>query len=248
MKIAILVPVCSRNQTYRRLEDTPFFKIFYPHFTRTKESCHTYRIFLGMDDDDAFYLQHVDALKQVEDVDVSILSKCQHYPTKAWNVLFEKAVKEDFDYFLQVGDDVGLQTEGWTSRFISCLQKQDNIGTVGPCEPGNYNGRKRLGKPIVNENNFVHRTHYDIFGFFFFPDIKNWYCDDWITFVYGDYAHMDTHVLCTNEIKGDRYHITDCPFINLYVGMGKTTLERYLKQRNLKNTTADIQNEITNDT
>lgn len=230
MKIALLIPVCSRNQSYEHLLETPLFRIFLPHFDRTKEEDkYTYKLFIGFDDDDVFYSRHLGQLQASPKVDVTVLTGCQHHPVRAWNTLFAKALKEDFDYFFQIGDDVGLQTEGWTSRFISYLQSNNNIGTVGPCEPMNYFGRKSAGKAIVNETNFVHRTHYDIFGYFFYPEIRNWYCDDWITFVYGQkYAHMDVHTLCSNEIKGTRYDITQCPRIHMYVEEGQTLLKNYL--------------------
>lgn len=227
MKIAILIPVCSRHQNYKRLEDAPLLKIFIPHFLRTKEASYTYKLFVGYDDDDAFYLEHDHSLSSLEDVDVSVLSNCQHHPTRAWNILFKKAIDQGFDYFFQVGDDVSMQTPGWTTSFVHRLQSQGNIGTVGPCEPSNYFGRLEARKPIVNENNFVHKTHYDIFGYFFPEQIKNWYCDDWITFVYGELATMVTSILCSNTVKGLRYNITPCAMIDEYVVKGKLTLQKH---------------------
>ena len=241
MKIAILIPLCSRNQTYKRLEDAPFIKIFLPHLTRTKEAGYTYKLFVGYDDDDAFYLKHHDALSSLKDVDVSVLSNCQHHPTRAWNMLFQKAVNQNFDYFFQVGDDVSMQTPGWTTRFVDKLLSQNNIGTVGPCEPSNYFGRLQACKAIVIENNFVHKTHHDIFGYFFPDKIKNWYCDDWITFVYADLATMETSILCSNTVKGLRYDISSCDMIDDYVAEGKLTLERYRgDKKRLSNTLSNI--------
>jgi hypothetical protein len=238
IKIAMLIPVCSRYQTYTKLEDCPFFRVFLPNFNRTKElKGYKYKIFMGYDDDDTFYKGHCEIIKKLADIDTDIvmLTNCQHHPVKAWNELFERALKEGYEYHFQIGDDVGLETVGWTVRFVEHLKSQNNIGTIAPCEPMNYWGRKQAGKRIVNETNFVHKTHYDIFGYFFYPDIRNWYCDDWITFVYGDkYAHMDTKILCTNEVKGQRYCIIECPKIETYVKYGQEKLKTYLTERNLK--------------
>jgi hypothetical protein len=235
MKIALLVPLCSRNQIYKGLQETPFFHTFLPNFLKTKEDGYVYKIFVGFDDDDVFYQNHFQDLQNIKEVDVTILSNCQHHPVRAWNYLFEKAINQGFDYYFQIGDDVGLLTHGWTTRFSQYLQNHDNIGTVGPCEPMNYFGRKQLGKKIVNETNFVHKTHYDIFGYFFYPEIRNWYCDDWITFVYDEkYAHMDLFVLCTNDIKGDRYQITECPQLMKFIHDGKIKLKDFLKERCLR--------------
>ena len=54
---------------------------------------------------------------------------------------------------------------------------------------------------------FCSRTHYDIFGYFYPPAFKNWYSDDWATFVYGadnTFWCGDIQVSNTN-VKGTRY-------------------------------------------
>jgi len=231
LKIAILLPVCSRFQTYDIFEETPIKKGFLPHFL---ESCekdrYEYKIFVGIDDDDEYYLENMSNLLRLEDVQVSVLSGCSHYPVRAWNLLFEEAYGYGYDYFFQIGDDVLLKTRGWTTKFIEMLKSQNNIGTIAPCELSNYWGRKECGKRIVNENNFVHRTHYEIFGYFFYPEIRNWYCDDWITFVYNDLAKMCLDVICENEIKGNRYQILDCPHLNHYILSSQQLLSQYISK------------------
>lgn len=235
VKIAMLIPVCSRHQWYGRIEDIPLLRSFLPNFLRTTEEEYEYKLYVGYDDDDEFYRRNADTIRRAVagarvEMDMTMLEGCQHNPVRAWNYLFGKAVDDGNEYFFQIGDDVELKTHGWTTRFIERLKKQDNIGTVAPCEPMNYFGRLHLGKPIVNENNFVHRTHHDIFGYFFFPSIRNWYCDDWITFVYDkEYASMDLEIRCANEIKGGRYDIdVECPQLDIYVQQGKAILQRFL--------------------
>jgi hypothetical protein len=44
---------------------------------------------------------------------------------------------------------------------------------------------------------------------------------------------MDTAVICTNEIKGNRYTIVQCPEIDQYVEEGKVILRNYV-ERNIK--------------
>ena len=38
----------------------------------------------------------------------------------------------------------------------------------------------------VHTQSFVSRKHYEIFKFYFPPEIINWFCDDWITKVYWE--------------------------------------------------------------
>jgi hypothetical protein len=61
----------------------------------------------------------------------------------------------------------------------------------------------------------------DIFGYFFHPEIMNWYCDDWITRIYEPYfSEIQVDMECVNTILGDRYTIIDCPQLNNYISDG----------------------------
>jgi len=226
-KIAILVPVCSRNQDYKSVEDIDFLKHLYPSIQSTKEEEYEYHFFLGYDDDDKFYSENKDLLKK-EDVYLFELRGCQNSPPNAWNSLFTIAFFSElkFDYFFQIGDDVTLKSKGWTSQFIDILQKNNGIGTVGPCEITNYKQRITRGMPFVLENNFVSRKHYEIFGYFFRPEIKNWYCDDWITRIYEDKAVMNKNIIVENKIRDNRYQIMMIN-VNEYVEEGKKQIKLF---------------------
>lgn len=206
MIVSILIPVCSRNQTYSCFEDTPFMKKFYPSFLATKSSSFTYNIYIGYDDDDTFYVENIAKFKPITE-NLFCLSGCQHAPAKAWNILAEKAYSTS-DYLFQIGDDVILETTGWTERFIERLLSNNNIGVVGPCNLINYNQRKNADRLFVIENAFVSKKHLEIFGYFFHPSIKNWYCDDWITRIYDPYfSEIQLNFTCSNTIVDARYKI-----------------------------------------
>lgn len=220
MKIAILVPVCSRNQQYSTIEDIPFVKKLYPSFLETKEDGYEYTFFIGFDDDDEFYKSNIDGLKKYSK-HIHMLSGCQHSPSWAWNKLAEIAYSMDFEYFFQIGDDIKLLNQGWTTRFISKLKEHENIGVVGPCNKVNYDQRINAGKPYVIENSFVSRKHLDIFGYFFQPSIRNWYCDDWITRIYVPFfREIQIDILCENSIIDIRYAIDPRVDIERFVNEG----------------------------
>lgn len=220
--IGMLIPVCSRNQNYTDISSTPLFSTFLKHFENNRSNHYNYIFFIGVDDNDDFYLTNKNHFT-LAGMNVVILSDCNHKPAKAWNKLLEEAIKHDIDYFFQIGDDIELlTTEDWTGRFINKLKDMDNIGIVGPCNSINYIGRINLGKPLIIENVFFHRRHHQMFGTLFHESIDNWYCDDWIFGVYNFFnkAYTFTDILCSNNITGGRYHIKELPEINNYIQEG----------------------------
>lgn len=229
MKIAILVPVCSRNQKYTSINDIPFITKFYPSFLKTSENNYQYTFFIGYDDDDIFYNENYsELLKFDERIKVYKLSGCQHAPAFAWNQLAKYALDMNYDYYFQVGDDVVLINKGWTSHFINQLVTHDNYGVVGPCNKENYQLRISKGLKIVIENSFVHKTHLQIFGFYFHPNIKNWYCDNWITDIYEDiFSEIQLNFICLNSIVDNRYNIIIPDHYNQYVLDGKTKIQNF---------------------
>jgi hypothetical protein len=229
--IAILVPVCSRNKNFVDINDTPIMSYLYPSFLKTTNDDSVdfnYTFFIGYDDDDEFYIKNESELRKVFK-NVYMLSECQHAPAYAWNKLADIAYKSTdvkYDYFFQVGDDIVLQTENWTTQFVTQLNLHNNIGVVGPCNLANYNARMNSNKPYVIENAFVSRKHLDIFGTFFHPSIKNWYCDDWITQVYSPYfSEIQTNILCINSIYDSRYDIELCRNIETLIEESRTMIK-----------------------
>ena len=165
--VAILIPVCSRNQTYNTLSAIPFVTTFYPSFLKFKDVNYKFSFYIGYDSTDVFYKKVIYelpfVLKDGSEMKIIELNECEHKPAKAWNVLFEKAVSDGCDYFYQIGDDVKIESN-WTDVFIDTLLKNNNLGVVGGCHLSNYNGRVANGNPPVIENAFVSKTHYNIFN------------------------------------------------------------------------------------
>ena len=201
------MPVCSRNQRWSRYEECFLSKALLPSFEATKSIGFDYQFYIGVDDNDDFFLRNVDRFPGK----AIIVSDCNHAPARVWNILCKQAYEDGCDYMFQLADDVVIETPGWTERFIEKLQSKQNLGVVGPCHPENYEGRKREGKPFVLENAFVHKRHYEIFSTFYPHQIKNWYCDDWITRVYeGILSHMFLDITVRNlsiHVTQQRYRI-----------------------------------------
>lgn len=238
-KIAMLVPVCSRNQSYIDLDDTPIKKIFMPAFEKTKDVDENleYSIFLGIDDNDEFYLKYIEEFKSQGFFPV-IVKDCNHKPAMVWNALLKVAYDMGFDYFFQIGDDVELLTNGWCKIFIQKLQDNSNIGVVGPMDDENYKWRIENNKYIIIENSFVHRTHFDIFRYMFHSEIENYYCDDWITLVYDNYATIYMNIKCNNNIRHTRYYGKMVPKLYEYILEGRAKLLHHLSSSTSKTSTA----------
>uniref|UniRef100_A0A6C0KS12 Uncharacterized protein n=1 Tax=viral metagenome TaxID=1070528 RepID=A0A6C0KS12_9ZZZZ len=226
-KVAILVNVCGRNLTCTKLDETPFYKIFLPFFQTSKEEQYEYKIFVGIDDNDCFFLPFVDEMKQNSLLHIVLLQDCNHKPARAWNILFETAYKDGYEYFFQIGDDVAMITSNWTSRFINTLEKNANFGVTGPCDEMIFKWRSERGLHQVIENAFVHRTHYDIFGTLFHTDINNQFCDDWITLVYDKFAMINLNVKSENTVRNARYNLEKVDKIKEYIDKGKEKIEKY---------------------
>ena len=118
------------------------------------------------------------------------LVRCQgHSMVAASNCAISQAYDDGAEYWYRVNDDTLFLSPGWIQDFNDGLASFDppNTGVVGPID--HVNGR-------ILTYDYVHRTHWEIFGYHYPRFLKNWWCDDWITFVYGEalnkqaYSHL----------------------------------------------------------
>ena len=107
--------------------------------------------------------------------------------TKMWNKAFKKAYNDGCDYFYQCGDDIEFLDKGWVNKSIRVLLARKNIGVTGPIDWGRelFKQKHKCEQKFLLTQTFVSRKHMDFFGFYFPEEIKNWYCDDWMTYVYA---------------------------------------------------------------
>jgi len=204
MSVAILVPVCSRAHEWSALDECFLMTRFLPSFEATKDPNQTYQFYIGVDDDDEFFLRHRSELEKIGKV--VVVSGCQHAPAWVWNRLASVAYEDGHEYMFQIGDDIVIETSGWTSKFIEKLKSHKNRGVVGPKNPINF--ALRVGGTQVIENAFVHRSHYGLFNTFFHPSIRNWHCDEWLTQIYtGICSHTFEDVVVYNGCIDKRYKI-----------------------------------------
>jgi len=233
--IAILLTLCSRNCNFNDITEVPLFKSLYPSIIKTAPNNANIKIIVGYDDDDLYYDKNVKDITK-NGIEVYKLYNCQNAPARAWNKLFNIAYYHEtkFDYFWQIGDDVVIENE-WYDKFITKLNQHNDIGVVGPCEPFNYNQRVKGNIPWIIENVMISRKHFMIFSTLFNYNIKNWFCDNWITEVYRPFnSFIFTDVKCKNSIRDARYKIEHPTNLQQLITAGITKVRNFIDGQKVK--------------
>jgi len=174
------------------------FQLFYTFLTtfcKTASPGYDYRFYFAYDYTDhvfsdtrllhAFQKTFVDEMKRLCTVPRNIsgsihMLQCSHTgkPTWAQNEAMLEAYLDHADYYYRVNDDTRMITAGWVEAFIAVLDRYSppRIGVVGPKHSG--------GNEAILTYDFVHRTHVDIFGFYYPRLFTDWFGDDWVTDIY----------------------------------------------------------------
>ncbi len=228
MKIALLIPSTSNNREWKDTQDCYLYDILFKSFIITYNPEYDYTFYIGIDYDDKYYHDQKRA-NELQDYFLSrkiniqlkfiITGSKKGHVTDIWNKLFKVAYEEKNDYFVQLGDDILFMDKGWDDASIKLLKKNNNLGVVGLFD---YTRRKE--EKLLLTQTFVHRTHYDIFKFYFPSEIENWFCDDWITNIYKSTDDMFITDERISNIGGEpRYKVNNCPARCKYL------LNKYLK-------------------
>lgn len=218
-----------------------FFSILMPSFCKTVSTGYCYHFYLAYDVsdpvfgnqellsafNDAFY--SVGQLLCPRSLNISIhFIQCSHQGHPAWaqNDAMIEAYLDGVEYFYRVNDDSILQSSGWVEAFINTLAGYDpkNIGVVGPRHIG--------GNEQILTYDFVHRTHVELFGFYYPRVFTDWYADDWVTKVYAPERMTKlSHIQLKHTMTlGQRYRndFSIYPKLESQLTKDKQTLTRYL--------------------
>jgi hypothetical protein len=228
-KIGILIPTTTAKRDWKNYKETTLFQVFLNSFVQTYCNQYTYIIYLIVDDDDKIFGHNStqneikSIMHKFKNISVKFISSkniTKGWVTKMWNRIFQLAYDENCDYFFQCGDDILLQSKKWVTNSINELKKHNNIGLSGPLDIG----RIQLGGPncepggsrFIQTQAFVSRKHMELFGYFFPEEIKNWYCDDWITKVYYPKYFYKINNTLMNIGGPPRYDVVEqCPWEEL---------------------------------
>ena len=175
-EIAIFIPTTTRNKDQPDLASLSLMKIALPSISVTMEIKYHYTVYVAIDEDD--YLVNAQDMIAQRFCFVKVIGVKGGTFTDAINEIAEVAYDDNMTYFVRINDDTRFMTQNWTSVGIKTLLefKPQNVGVVGPtCEEGNTK---------ILTHDMVHRTHLDIFGYYYSPVFENFWADDWITNIY----------------------------------------------------------------
>lgn len=247
-QIAVGCALTLRDQTHfdrdSLIKELPFFKGLLLSFCATATRGFGYHFYIAHDHTDPFFetegshklftslFYEMVARKCSRRLNVTLhFVECQHSGHPAWaqNDAMMAAYMDNMDYYYRVNDDTIMETTGWTEKFIDELGRFNppNVGVVGPWF--------REGNIVILTHDFVHRTHVDVFGFYYPRVFTDWFADDWITGVYWPERSRKvpgTRVKHTME-KGQRYvaHYDKASRIKVEVEIGKAVLGRYIDRK-----------------
>jgi len=216
MKIAILIPSTSNGRKWKTISDTYLLNNTLKSFLIQYDQEHYYKFYIGIDRNDEIYdnmeikekfKKFVSIMKNIDIEFYYMDNVSKGHLTVMWNILFDIALKENNDYFFQCGDDIEFSTKGWVNDCINVLKNTDGIGLVGPIN----------NNPRILTQSFVSKKHKELFGYFFPPELINWFCDDWINEVYKKINHfypLRNH-FCNNVGGQPRYNINNDKMISI---------------------------------
>jgi len=250
-KIALLVSTTGRG--IESIDELPILNILIPSLIKSKVHADNldkveFVLYIGYDENDPLYdneevlliiknkINSIIKDSTIKDSTIKINVNYYKYhndtksPVLIWNHLFKQAYQDQCDYFYQLGDDIEFINKYWLEHFIHRLKTNSipDFGAVGPVEVDNL--------AIITQS-FVSRTHYDIFGYYFPPTFKNWFCDNWIDNVYNYFCSvMLNSIYLKNSSDVASYQID-------YVGeqtfhkelqMGIATIKTWLSKKGLQ--------------
>jgi len=171
------------------------FHTFLPTFCETASPSYDYRFYFAYDFNDevfantrllaAFQKTFADEMRRLCDEPRNIKSslhmvECNYTGKPAWaqNDAMLEAYLDNVDYYYRINDDTEMETGGWVDAFLAVLNQYEPplVGVVGPT----HNGKDAS----ILTYDFVHRTHVDIFGFYYPRLFADWCGDSWITHIY----------------------------------------------------------------
>jgi len=195
MQVAFLIPSTTNNRDWETIHDTYLFNILFPTLKEMKSSSKV-KVFIGYDNDDKIYSKH--RINKYENIDIKWIGVdgFKGNPCGIWNILGQEAIKEGFEYFKVLGDDIQIPSDNWLDRFIVNLNINNKIGF---CSGWSNNDN-------IPTQFLIHKNHIDTLGFIYPPSIHNWFCDDWMYGVYPQkYRYWDKEVKLLNLGGKPRY-------------------------------------------
>ena len=144
-------------------------------------------------------------VSEIDELDLTFV-KCNHTRSPAWaqNDALMTGYHAGATYLYMINDDTRFLSWHWPQYLTQALAKM-NPKNVGISGPNHIHGNTK-----VLTYNFVHRTHVDIFGYFYPREFVDWGADVWISEVYQPDNYAKLVQVAVNHVMnlGTRYEPT----------------------------------------
>jgi hypothetical protein len=229
MKVSFCVPSTTRNRDWKKIEDTYLWKILFTTLEKYTPN-HDITVFVGYDESDHIYLNSEERLKPMavfKNFKIDWVVFGPEYKGKLnliWNNLADISIQRGFEYIKILGDDIRLPNDSdWLGCFINKLKKNNNIGFSA-----GYSNNDQIPTQFL-----IHRTHIEIFGWVYPPEIANWGVDNWLNDVYPEKYRIWLRSYPLLNVGGQpRYDIVfNERFVKSIVNRYKPKLNKFLSQK-----------------
>ena len=228
--VAFLIPSTTNGRDWEKAEDTYLWNVLCKSLELHMPS-HDIKLFVGYDEGDRIFSIAEERLKfravfakfKIEWFPFD--DRYKGKPTWIWNSLGEKALEQNYEYIKLLGDDIRLPNDsGWLGAMINKLKKNQNIGWSA-----GYSNNDAIATQFL-----VHKTHYDVFKFFYPNEIPNWTCDNWLFEIYPEkYRNWLRSFPLLNVGGVPRYEIQFSEkFLKAIIRRYKPKLNRFLQEKN----------------
>ena len=173
-KICMIIPSTSNERNWNNFDDTYLNNILFKNIPDNIE------LFIGYDYDDILYSKPENRPDKINNNNINWISFYKFEKGNVcaiWNELAKISLSKGYEYMFICGDDILLpEDKEWINTFIYKLKENNNVGyTAG------YSNNNNIPTQFL-----LHKTHVNIYGWIFPPQIKNWFCDDFLYGLYGD--------------------------------------------------------------
>ena len=176
-KIAFCVASTTNKRDWDNLQSTYLYNVMLESI-RPLQRDYQVTVYIGYDHDDKLY-STIKLPEYFNNIKLEWIPFEDHKgnPCGIWNQLAIIAAKSGHEYFQICGDDILFDKRPeWLPVFIKQLKNVNNIGFAS-----GYSNNDNIPTQFL-----FHITHLNIFGWVFPPQIKNWYCDNWVASVYDN--------------------------------------------------------------
>ena len=191
-KIAFCIPSTTNLRNWNDISETYLYSILLPSIIELSEE-YNIKLFIGYDDDDKLYSNIILPNKyQGIELDWTPFTDCKGNPCKIWTELCKNCIDQGYEYYMVCGDDIHFDSnKEWLNIFIERLKNNNNIGYSA-----GYSNNDLIPTQFL-----FHKNHYEIFGWIFPPQIKNWQCDNFIYNIYNS-----EHIKYGNWLKEYKHY------------------------------------------